>query len=36
MGKSDRAFIFGLLGLLVGLGFSVNRVRRGLSAPQES
>jgi phosphatidylglycerophosphate synthase len=56
MGKSDRAFIFGLLGLLVGLGFTVapvlpwvwaalalliaativNRVRRGLSAPQKS
>ena len=56
MGKSDRAFIFGLLGLLVGLGFVVapvlpwvwvaltvlvaltivNRVRRGLSAPQKS
>jgi CDP-diacylglycerol--glycerol-3-phosphate 3-phosphatidyltransferase len=56
MGKSDRAFIFGLLGLLVGLGYTVapvlpwawaalallvavtivNRVRRGLSAPQKS
>jgi CDP-diacylglycerol--glycerol-3-phosphate 3-phosphatidyltransferase len=56
MGKSDRAFVFGLLGLLVGLGFTVapvltwvwaalvvliavtivNRVRRGLSAPQKS
>jgi CDP-diacylglycerol--glycerol-3-phosphate 3-phosphatidyltransferase len=56
MGKSDRAFVFGLLGLLVGLGFAVapvltwvwaalvvliavtivNRVRRGLSAPQKS
>ena len=56
MGKSDRAFIFGLLGLLVGLGMGVgavldwvwvalavlialtivNRVRRGLAAPQKS
>jgi CDP-diacylglycerol--glycerol-3-phosphate 3-phosphatidyltransferase len=56
MGKSDRAFIFGLLGLLVGLGIAVapvlpwvwaalallivltivNRVRRGLAAPQKS
>jgi len=56
MGKSDRAFVFGLLGLLVGLGIAVapvltwvwaalvvliavtivNRVRRGLSAPQKS
>ena len=56
MGKSDRAFIFGLLGLLVGLGIGfapllpwvwaalalliaatiVNRVRRGLAAPQKS
>jgi CDP-diacylglycerol--glycerol-3-phosphate 3-phosphatidyltransferase len=25
MGKSDRAFVFGLLGLLVALGFSVGR-----------
>jgi CDP-diacylglycerol--glycerol-3-phosphate 3-phosphatidyltransferase len=56
MGKSDRAFLFGLLGLLVGLGIAVapvlpwvwaaltalvavtivNRVRRGLAAPQKS
>jgi CDP-diacylglycerol--glycerol-3-phosphate 3-phosphatidyltransferase len=56
MGKSDRAFIFGLLGLLAGIGAPiepllrwlwvvlallialtiVNRVRRGLSAPQKS
>ena len=56
MGKSDRAFIFGLIGLLAGLGTEmgallpwvwaalalliavtiVNRVRRGLSAPQKS
>lgn len=56
MGKSDRAFIFGLVGLLAGLGQPVdpllpwiwaavsllialtivNRVRRGLSAPQKS
>ena len=56
MGKSDRAFIFGLIGLLAGLGMEigallpwvwaalavlialtiVNRVRRGLSAPQKS
>ena len=56
MGKSDRAFLFGLLGLLVGLGIAVapvlpwtwaalavliavtivNRVRKGLSAPQKS
>jgi CDP-diacylglycerol--glycerol-3-phosphate 3-phosphatidyltransferase len=56
MGKSDRAFVFGLVGLLAGLGAPidallpwiwaalamsiaatiVNRVRRGLSAPQKS
>jgi CDP-diacylglycerol--glycerol-3-phosphate 3-phosphatidyltransferase len=56
MGKSDRAFVFGLIGLLAGLGVPigallpwiwavvslliaatiVNRVRRGLSAPQKS
>ena len=56
MGKSDRAFIFGLIGLLAGLNLPVepllqwvwaalallialtivNRVRRGLSAPQKS
>jgi CDP-diacylglycerol---glycerol-3-phosphate 3-phosphatidyltransferase len=56
MGKSDRAFVFGLVGLLAGLGLAVapaltwvwavliglialtvvNRVRRGLAAPQKS
>ena len=28
MGKSDRAFVFGLLGLLVGLGFGPGMVKR--------
>ena len=56
MGKSDRAFLFGLVGLLAGIGAEmggllpwvwgaiallivatiVNRVRRGLAAPQKS
>ena len=56
MGKSDRAFVFGLVGLLAGIGApidgllpwiwavlvlltaltTINRVRRGLSAPQKS
>ena len=56
MGKSDRAFVFGLVGLLAGFGAPIdgllpwiwaalalliawttlNRVRRGLAAPQKS